>query len=91
VDLFGISGDNLVLGASGDGKYTAADSEAEELRGLLAMGNYFSAPGGRALLERTLTQEDDQEAVRTSITCARRIDRNAQSHYQEDSTNETIF
>ncbi len=32
-----------------------------------------------------------QRAVRTGIICARQIDRNAQSHYQGGSTNETIF
>jgi ABC-type lipoprotein release transport system permease subunit len=61
VDLFGISGDNLVLGASADRNNAAADSEAEELRGLLVTGNYFSALGGRALLGRALTPEDDRE------------------------------
>jgi ABC-type lipoprotein release transport system permease subunit len=62
VDLFGISGgDDLVLGASSDGNNVVADSEAEELRGLFVTGNYFSALGGKALLGRTLTPEDDQE------------------------------
>src|SRR5262245_51048484 len=61
VDLFGVSGDNLVLGASGVGNNAAADSEAEELHGLLVTGNYFSALGGNALLGRTLTPADDQE------------------------------
>src|SRR5262245_35570775 len=61
VDLFGVSGAELVLGASGDGNNAAADSEAEGLHGLLVTGNYFSALGGNALLGRTLTPEDDQE------------------------------
>src|SRR5262245_29369374 len=61
VDLFGISRDNLVLGASAAGNNAVANSEAEELQGLFVTGNYFSALGGRALLGRTLTPEDDQE------------------------------
>ena len=59
--MFGIAGDQLVLGASGVGNNAAVDSEAEELRGLLVTGNYFSALGGNALLGRTLTPADDQE------------------------------
>jgi macrolide transport system ATP-binding/permease protein len=63
VDLFGIFGAGLVLGASGVGGNAAAESEAEQLRGLLVTGNYFSALGGKALLGRTLTSEDDRAAA----------------------------
>jgi predicted permease len=61
VDLFGFSPAELLLGASG-GK-TMVDGEAEELRGLLVTGNYFSALGGNAALGRMLTPQDDQAAA----------------------------
>jgi macrolide transport system ATP-binding/permease protein len=59
VDLFAISGANPILGAT---NFLAAEDEAEELRGLLVSGTYFSALGGNALLGRTLTPKDDQAA-----------------------------
>src|SRR5262245_31702762 len=76
VDLFGISGAELVLGASGDGNNAAADSEAEGLHGLFVTGSYFSALGGNALLGRTLTPEDDQEVGAHQIgraSCRERV------------------
>jgi predicted permease len=58
VDLFGSSPVELLLGASGS--EAMVDSEAEELRGMLVTGTYFSALGGKAALGRTLTLQDDQ-------------------------------
>src|SRR5262245_42436830 len=68
VDLFAATGINLVLGpvlertpgTSGAERGATVESEAEELRGLLASGTYFSALGGKALLGRLLTVEDDR-------------------------------
>ncbi|MGH9845417.1 MAG: ABC transporter permease [Blastocatellia bacterium] len=54
VDLFAIAGVNPVLGAAGATSNVTAENEAEELRGLLVTGSYFSALGGNALLGRTL-------------------------------------
>ncbi|MGH9845681.1 MAG: ADOP family duplicated permease, partial [Blastocatellia bacterium] len=59
VDLFASTGVNPVLGAASS---ATAENEGEELSGLLVTGTYFSALGGKALLGRTLTPEDDQAA-----------------------------
>jgi len=68
VDLFVASGISPVLGpvlertpgTSGAERGATVESEAEELRGLLVSGTYFSALGGKALLGRLLTVEDDR-------------------------------
>jgi len=68
VDLFAATGINLVLGpvlgttpgTSGAERGARVESEAEDLRGLLVSGTYFSALGGKALLGRLLTEEDDR-------------------------------
>jgi putative ABC transport system permease protein len=68
VDLFAATGINLVLGpvlrttpgTSGAGRGATVESEAEDLRGLLVSGTYFSALGGKALFGRLLTVEDDR-------------------------------
>jgi macrolide transport system ATP-binding/permease protein len=62
VDLFAISGVSAVLGTSDAMGHATAENEAEEVRGLLVSGTYFSALGGNALLGRTLKLEDDQAA-----------------------------
>jgi len=68
VDLFAATGINLVLGpvlgttpgTSGAERGATVEREAEDLRGLLVSGTYFSALGGKALLGRLLTVDDDR-------------------------------